>query len=668
MTKILRYSNFCFLFITTSITFDSTIMKAVQFLINLIIVLVVFCNKANAQSVEDFRKLYPNEKAVFTKQTVYYYFELKNKQLELSSTTENELLFLYEDANTHSAQSVYQSSFSRIENLDAVTINRGKKYKVLTFNTKTNEQQNIFFDDSKTIAFNLLNLEEGATAKIYYETKYPNPILTPDVYFTTYLPVHEKEVVYYVDKAIDFKFVEFNLKAYNITFTKTEKKGKNIYTWTAKSVLPLKDDNFKINPASRDTYWPHVVTYIANYTVDGNTIKLQSDINDLYKWSYDNLKQGLYAEKTLSPKIKGVLDSLTQQSKGNKEELLKNIYSYVQNSIYYIAIEDSLAGFIPRAPGLVLDRKYGDCKDMACLLHTMLSDAGFKSYPTWIGTRDIGYEVDKLPLVSCFNHMITAVDYNNKTYFLDPTMNCLPYDFPSFNIQGKQAFLSVNEKEHKLLRVPSIEAQRNFIRDTFTCEIDGNKLKGKTSTYKGGYSAVLARLSLARVAAKDLEEVLGDYIRRGNAKAKVTNTELFNAKNVYTDLVYKGQLEVPDYVKSNGDNIYLNMNLITYVQNAVYPSEDIVAPTENNFEYEYTNVVKLKIPEGYKVKYVPETFTADDKNWACNIDYKFDGKEITLIQKYVNKQLYWYPDYYKTWNQFEKKLSKNYKESIVLTK
>jgi hypothetical protein len=643
-------------------------MKANKNLVLVCCFILAAFSYCTAQSVEEFRKLYPDEKAVFTKQTVNFYFELKNKQLELYSTTENKLLFLYDDANTHSAQTVYQSSFSRIENLEAVTVNKGKKFAVKTFNTKTNEQQNIFFDDSKTIAFNLLSLDEGATATISYETKYPNPILTPDVYFTTYLPVHEREVVYYVDKDIDFRFMEFNLKAYNINFTKTEKRGKNIYTWIAKSVLPLKDDNFKINPASRDTYWPHVVTYIASYTIDGAQVNLQSNIDDLYKWSYNNLKQGLYSEKVMSPKIKGVVDSLQQQSKGNKEELLKNIYSYVQNSIYYIAIEDSLAGFIPRAPGLVLDRKYGDCKDMACLLHTMLTGAGYKSYPTWIGTRDIGYEVDKLPLVSCFNHMITAVDFNDKTYFLDPTMNCLPYDFPSFNIQGKQAFLSVNENQHSLKRVPTIEAKRNFIQDTFVCQIEGSSLKGNVSTHKGGYSAVLARLNLARVSAKDIEETLSNYIRRGNGKAKVTNTELQNAKEVYKDLVYKGSLTVPDYIKTNGDNLYLNMNLITYVQNAVYPSEDLVAPTENNYEYQITNVVKLKIPEGYKVKYVPETFTSDDKNWSCNISYKYDDKEITLVQKYVNKQLYWYPDYYKTWNQFEKKLSKNYKESIVLMK
>jgi hypothetical protein len=623
---------------------------------------------AQAQSIEEYRTLYPDQKAIYTKQTREYYFEKKGTELSLSSKTVLDLLFLYDDANAYSEQSVYQSSFSAISNLEAQTVVDGKEYKVKNFVTKTNESRNVFFDDSKVISFSLLNIGAGTKATITYNTNYPNPVLLPDVYFTSYIVVHDVDAIFYVDKDIDFRFFEFNLKEYGITYTKTEKRGKYIYKWNAQKVKPIHPDNYSFNSASKDLYMPHVITYIASYEDKGKVVNLQTNVDDLYKWNYSNLSSGIGTTIDLTTPMKAIVDSIKTASKGNEEDCLKGIYSYVQKKIYYVAIEDSLGGFIPRKPSLVLDRKYGDCKDMACLLHAMLGYAGFKSYPTWIGTRDIMYDVDKVPLLSCFNHMITAVDFKGTTYFLDPTMNWLPYYTPAYSIQGKQGLLSVNDKEYKLLRVSTAAANTNSITDSSVIDIQDSKVTGSFVQNRSGYPALMSRYTITSITQKDFQKAMGSLMERGGSRCIISAVSVDNKDDVYRDLKIRGQFEIPNYVSSNGDNVYLNLNLENYLTGSVYPVEHLIAPTGNNYLYEYTYVVRLKIPKGMKAKYVPENFTFTDKHFECSLTYTSKADEIILVQRFVNKELYWYKDYFPTWNSFQKKLMKGYKESIVLTK
>ena len=61
-------------------------------------------------------------------------------------------------------------------------------------------------------------------------------------------------------------------------------------------------------------------------------------------------------------------------------EKVARIYYWVQDHVRYIAFENGLRGFIPHDAGRVYASRYGDCKDMANLLHEMLRMAGVKSY------------------------------------------------------------------------------------------------------------------------------------------------------------------------------------------------------------------------------------------------------------------------------------------------
>ena len=67
----------------------------------------------------------------------------------------------------------------------------------------------------------------------------------------------------------------------------------------------------------------------------------------------------------------GISDPLAQ---------MKALASYMQRNIRYVAIEVGIGGFQPHPAADVFAHQYGDCKDKATLLSTMLKQIGIDSY------------------------------------------------------------------------------------------------------------------------------------------------------------------------------------------------------------------------------------------------------------------------------------------------
>ncbi len=68
-----------------------------------------------------------------------------------------------------------------------------------------------------------------------------------------------------------------------------------------------------------------------------------------------------------------------------------------------------MRGLIPHPASYVCEKRYGDCKDMANLIVSMLHMAGVNNaYHTWIGTRDLPFKYTEFPTPIVDNHMIAT--------------------------------------------------------------------------------------------------------------------------------------------------------------------------------------------------------------------------------------------------------------------
>ncbi len=90
-------------------------------------------------------------------------------------------------------------------------------------------------------------------------------------------------------------------------------------------------------------------------------------------------------------------------------EAIARAFEYASQEIRYVSIQIGIGGFKPSTPDEVARRGYGDCKDKAYLLQSLVDAWGVRTYPVLVRTRSEGVLPD-VPTPGAFNHMIAAVE------------------------------------------------------------------------------------------------------------------------------------------------------------------------------------------------------------------------------------------------------------------
>jgi len=207
----------------------------------------------------------------------------------------------------------------------------------------------------------------------------------------------------------------------------------SVYSWTLENI-----EAYPIEPWSppRDLYMP--IVYLAGFAPDEQS----SDWSVLAKW-YTKLVPWL---NEYVPEVKEIAEATIGEAT-DIDEILHRAMDYVGNNIRYVAVKVEESGYKPHYPGDVIKNQYGDCKDMACLVVSLLRHKGIKAYPALLLTRSEG-KVSKALVMPRFNHMIVLVSTDQGDIWLDPTAAPCPIGYlPSEDrgvdalvIDGKQAY------------------------------------------------------------------------------------------------------------------------------------------------------------------------------------------------------------------------------------
>jgi hypothetical protein len=130
-----------------------------------------------------------------------------------------------------------------------------------------------------------------------------------------------------------------------------------------------------------------------------------------------------------SPEVDALAKKLGED--GDTPERVKRIHEYVMQDIRYQQdYETFIAGVKPHPAPMVLERKYGDCKDKAVLFITLAQKLGIDAHFALVRTRDAGPANPNVPMQQ-FNHAIVYVPEQKgfpAARFYDPTADMLDLD------------------------------------------------------------------------------------------------------------------------------------------------------------------------------------------------------------------------------------------------
>lgn len=227
---------------------------------------------------------------------------------------------------------------------------------------------------------------------------------------------------------------------------KTQVKIFNNNTVTINKVSNTSIDEYSIyrQNVSAITAEEATPAWYANYGwFEYSQYHLWADVNE---WA-----QNLYnIPIKSSPIFESTYQQLAQKSK-NKDDFITNALFFVQNDIRYLGLEFGENSHKPHAPTDVLKNRYGDCKDKALLLSQLLQRHGITALPALVSTQFQKGIVNELPSPGVFNHAITYVKHNEKTYWLDGTRRYQAGTLDTLGIQDFGVALVIGHHDKKLI-------------------------------------------------------------------------------------------------------------------------------------------------------------------------------------------------------------------------
>ena len=306
---------------------------------------------------------------------------------------------------------------------------------------------------------------------------------------------------------------------------------------------------------------------------------------------------------------------------------------FLQHDIRYVAIELGIGGWQPHAANDVFNHRYGDCKDKATLMSSMLKEVGIDSYYVAINTTRGGVTAQTPPMMFWFNHVILAVKLPDEVkeaslisilphpqlgrlLIFDPTDELTPFGELRGELQANYGLL-VTPDGGDLVKLPQLAPAVNGITRTAKMTLDGSgTLRGDVVDVRTGDRAAEQRGRLRNVTKdadriKPIETLLSSsFSVFGITKATVTN---LNATSQPFEFDYSILAE--SYAKRAGNLLLVRPRLIGNKSSGLLETKE---PRKNAVEFEGpardTDKFEIALPAGYEV---------DDLPAAVDVDYSF---------------------------------------------
>ncbi len=555
-------------------------------------------------------------------------------------------------------------SFNEISNIKGSTfITRTNKRESLSsssIGTYDAEIESIYKSDNKYKFFVLPKVEDNSTIEFSYKNKLKQPRFLSTFRFQNAIKTENTKLQIRCQSSTEIGYKIFGNYQDKIVFTKTKEGNLDIYTWEAKEIPEFEGEE---DMPSSFYFMPHIIYYIKSYEKEGKKEELLGTPEKLYQWYYSLVKNINNTDQTA---LKNKTLELIKDKNSDLEKA-KAIYQWVQQNAHYVAFEDGMGGFVPREASDIFQKLYGDCKDMANLLNQMLRYAQLDSNLTWIGTRSKPYKYEEVPTPQVDNHMITNVVIDGKSYFLDATDKFCPFTFPSAMIQGKEALIGKTEKEFRLEIVPEVESGKNKITIAMQLNLENNHIIGNATTTVSGLQKSYLLNSLSANNQKE-NEIWKNIITKNNQKLQLEIQEL--QKNDYQEQPSKAvfKLKLEDGVKDVNGKLLLKPILLFPLKESLIDVEKRRLPIENDLAYVYEIQYEYQLPLDYKIEFLPENAKADNVLGSFDIQYKVINNTISVKQKIESKKLLLETKDFALWNSFIKTLTKQYNQSIILSK
>jgi hypothetical protein len=427
----------------------------------------------------------------------------------------------------------------------------------------------------------------------------------------------------------------------------TPSEGAGSLQWTVHDIPEIRKEPFM--PPDRGVSGQMIVSFFTSSRPAQNTI---ADWSAMGRW-YSNL---VGERIDASPEIKQKVASLTASDPALLQKM-RAIAQFVQNDIRYVAIELGIGGVQPHAASEVFAHHYGDCKDKATLVRSMLRELGVESYYVLIDDKR-GSVTGDMPAHNGFDHAITAIKLPDslddpsliatihhpklgRILFFDPTNEFIPFGQLPGYLQANYGLL-VTPDGGELIELPQQPSNMNSIRRTAKLTLDpSGTLKGEVHEVRLGERASSERWRLHTVTQdrdriKPIEDLLGSSL----TSFQITHAALENLQQTDRPFGFDYSFESPNYAKNAGSMVLVRPRVLGSKGLGFLETKDPRRfPIEFDEPTQDTDSFEITIPAGYVVDDIPPPVDADYGFASYHSKTEVNGNVVNYTRTFELKEL-----------------------------
>jgi len=446
------------------------------------------------------------------------------------------------------------------------------------------------------------------------------------------------------------------------------KVSPNQWEWTSHDLPGVQDEPMM------PRQWAMLGRLSIAYFPPGETGNMGS-WNALGHW-YATLSDG---RRDTSAEISQAVQRLVA-GKTDFDSRVRALTTFLQSDIRYVAIEIGIGGYQPHLASDIFRYRYGDCKDKATLLSSMLQVAGINSDYILIDT-DRGFVNPAVPSV-WFNHAILAIELpkdvkdgeyasvvttkSGRRYIIfDPTDEYTPVGSLRAELQDSYALL-VTDSGGELIRTPLLppDWNRTTRNAHFVLTSDG-ALSGEVTEDRSGDFAMHERARLHYTDQRERNNDFDHWLGRSIQGFTVEAIDIQQADQIQKDLLIKYKLTVPQYAQARGPLLLIRPRVL---DNKSSPVEHKPRhyPVELRRTAREIDVYEIEIPKEFQVDEIPDPVKIDVGFASYQSRTEVEGSKLRYTREYRVRDLSVPPEKFADWAKLQGVIGADESAAVVL--
>ena len=424
------------------------------------------------------------------------------------------------------------------------------------------------------------------------------------VYMQSTEPIAKSDYVLITPKSRSFHFNKPNISG--LTSKQEEKGDTRIFRFTADDVPPLEAEPM-MPPLGEALGHVHVSTY--------------KSWDDMGRWYWGLVKDQFTADDEVRRRAAEITKGLTDE-----RAKVRAVYDFVVQKTRYVALEFGIHGFKPYRCAQIFARGFGDCKDKATLIVTMLKELGIPATIVILRTGMRGdFETEPASLAP-FDHAIAYVPSLN--LYLDGTAEFTgSNELPSMD-RGALGLL-VNEGKPKLVHLPEAPASESTSRKTLeaTLAADGTAQIDWRIDVSGAHAPTWRQRYHAKATQKQrVQEDLGSEIP-GAEIAQVSASDL---DDVEQPVQIKAKAKAPSYARKDGDSWTVPVGAKEHLVRAWAPLSSRKRDIRIFALTTHENETLVRLPPNAKVTTAPHAAHGTSPYGSYAVEADVNGKSVRV--------------------------------------